>query len=312
MKIYLPDGDSAFYQGTRFDRSGMIASLEYEGHHYYAPWFDRIDPEVLDVKFDGEEIIVGVSSAATGPAEEFKTNGAALGWEEAEIGEPFVKIGVGVLRKDEEKYSFAKLYPIIDPGKWRVKKRRHAVEFIHNLKDSLTGYGYEYHKIVRLEKGKPRMIIEHRLRNSGRLPISTTVYNHNFLVLDQQTSGPDFTIDLAYPIATHDQSTDALAEIRGNQIIFKRPLQHDERVYLNLPGFSEKAKDYQIKIENPNVGAGVKIIGDRPLSASAFWSIRSVFSIEPFVSMNIKVEDEFTWSIIYDYYTLPSMGSKLR
>ena len=38
-KIYLPDPQRGFYRSTRFDWSGMIASLEYGGHQYYGPWF---------------------------------------------------------------------------------------------------------------------------------------------------------------------------------------------------------------------------------------------------------------------------------
>ena len=38
-KIYLPDPERGFYRSTRFDWSGMIAGLEYQGHQYYGPWF---------------------------------------------------------------------------------------------------------------------------------------------------------------------------------------------------------------------------------------------------------------------------------
>ncbi len=59
-----------------------------------------------------------------GPVEEFLTDGAGLGYAEAKPGGTFVKIGVGVIRKPEERrFQQFKTYDIVDPGKWTVKKR---------------------------------------------------------------------------------------------------------------------------------------------------------------------------------------------
>src|SRR5262245_15884573 len=69
--LYLPDAERGYYRGTRFDWSGMIGGLEYAGHRFYGPWFDRIDPPVHDFTYAGPEIVVGRASGATGPAEEF-------------------------------------------------------------------------------------------------------------------------------------------------------------------------------------------------------------------------------------------------
>ena len=44
------------------------------------------------------------------------------------------------------------------------------------------------------------MIIEHHLTNLGKRSIATSVYDDNFLVLDNQTIGPDFTITLPFEI----------------------------------------------------------------------------------------------------------------
>jgi hypothetical protein len=67
VKLYLPDAANGFYRASRFDWSGMIYSLEYAGHRYYAPWFQRTDPKVHDFIYQGKEIVAGPCTAATGP-----------------------------------------------------------------------------------------------------------------------------------------------------------------------------------------------------------------------------------------------------
>ena len=108
VKLYLPDARNGYYRGTRFDWSGVIASLEYKGHNYYGPWFNRVDPKVHDFTLRGGGDYRLACSGITGPVEEFQTNRSALGWDEAKAGGTFIKIGVGVLRKDEGSYSATK------------------------------------------------------------------------------------------------------------------------------------------------------------------------------------------------------------
>ena len=69
--IHPPDPISGFYQGTRFDWSGVVGSLKYAGHNYYGPWFTKTDPAVVDYIYQGEDIVAGPCSAITGPVEEF-------------------------------------------------------------------------------------------------------------------------------------------------------------------------------------------------------------------------------------------------
>jgi hypothetical protein len=306
-KIYLPDAKNGFYRSTRFDWSGAIASLQYKGHDYYGPWFASIDPDVRDLTTKTPEVIASPFSAMVGPVEEFDTDGRALGWDEAKPGETFIKIGVGVLRKpmDEARYNHFKPYEIVDSGNWTVKKHRDSVEFTQAISDPASGYGYLYRKVVRLTKGKPQMVIEHSLRNTGKKRIVSTVYNHNFLVLDKQPPGADFVLTFPFQLQSDRPPNPALGGIHGNQIRYAKTLENTETMFARFTGFSDQPSDYDIRVENTKVGAGVHITGDRPLSSLALWSIRTVLAIEPFNSMTIDPGKEFTWNITYDYYTVP-------
>src|SRR3954454_19985962 len=125
VKLYLPDAANGFYHATRFDWSGMIDTVEYGGHKFYGRWFQGIDPAVVDFEYRGADVIVGPNTAATGPAEEFNTDNKALGFNEAKPGGTFLKIGVGVLRRpDERDYDHFRLYDVVDPGKWTHRVAR--------------------------------------------------------------------------------------------------------------------------------------------------------------------------------------------
>lgn len=288
-KLYLPDAQKGYYRGTRFDWSGVIASLESEGHSYFGKWFDRYDPKLHD--------------AITGPVEEFFTNGAGLGYDEAKPGETFVKIGVGVLRKpNEPRYSSFNAYEIVDSGKWSVKKGSDWIQFIHQLSDS-AGHAYTYRKKLLLTKDKPELVLEHSLKNAGRKPIATHVYNHNFFMLDQQPSGADFVVRFPFELrATADLK--GLAEVRGKELVYLQELQKGQSVFTNLEGHGSSAQDYDIRVENLKTGAGVRQIGDRPLSKVVFWSIRSNVSPEPYIELKIEPGKEEKWRIRYEFYTL--------
>ncbi len=136
-RLYLPDAHAGYYQATRFDWSGQMPSLEYKGHTYFGNW----NPAPYSPK---------LHDAIMGPVEEFLTNGAGLGYVDARPGGTFVKIGVGVIKKPEERaFQQFKTYEIADPGKWTVKKKSDSVEFTQIVGDPSSGYAYRYTKVDR-------------------------------------------------------------------------------------------------------------------------------------------------------------------
>jgi len=301
-KLYLPDAKTGFYRGTRFDWSGIISSLEFGGHDYYGPWFTKQDATVRDFVYRDPDIVVSTESGSMGPADEFQT---PLGYDAAEAGGTFIKVGVGVLRKpDKTQYSAYKKYEIVSRGKWSTRKGPDYVEFTQELNDPATGYGYLYRKTVRLTSGKPEMTIEHSLKNTGRQPIETKLYNHNFLTLDHSQTG-DYVLRFPFEVTTSHPPNKDLAEVRGNEIVYLKTLQDHDTAALPVEGFGPTAKDYDIRVENKKLGAGFRVVGDRPLQSVALWSIRSVIAIEPFIAISANPGQEMTWKYTYTYYALP-------
>jgi hypothetical protein len=262
-----------------------VASLEWKGHTYFGQWFERYDPKLHD--------------AITGPVEEFLTNDAGLGYDEAKPGESFVRIGVGAVRKpNEPSYRRFSTYDIVDPGTWTVNTGPDWTEFVHELRDT-AGYAYVYRKKLRLVDDT--LVLEHRLKNTGRKTIASSVYNHNFFMLDGQPTGPDVVVRFAFePRAT--TALNGLAEIRGKDFVYLKELEPRQTVQTEIQGFGASARDYDLRVENRKTGAGVRQTGDRPISKIVFWSIRTTVCPEAYIDLRIEPGKESAWRIAYEFY----------
>ena len=301
-QLYLPDARNGFYRGTRFDWSGVVIGLQFEGHRYYGPWFTKCVPNVHDYVDNANAIVAGRQSAITGPAEEFPQ---PQGFETAKAGETFVKLGVGVLLKAANgPYSCYESYEIVDPGTWSVRSTAASVEFTHQLSDAKTGFGYVYRKRVSLVSGRPELVIDHSLQNTGRVAIGTDQYNHNFLTLDSEPIGPDFVISLPFRIQTPSLADQKLVAVWENEIRFVKALVPGDVVSLPIAGFGQTSGDYDIRVENRKVGTGLRITGNRPLTNLALWSIRSVLSMEPFIDVSTQPGGRTVWTYTYAHYVV--------
>jgi len=288
--LYLPDAEKGYYRATRFDWSGLVASLRYQGHSYFGQWFDRYDPKTND--------------AVMGPVEEFGNN--ALGFNEAAAGGPFVKVGVGALKKPDNgrPYNHFTTYDFADAGKWTVRKGTDFVEFTQELTDA-AGYAYVYRKTVRLAKGKPVMSLEHSLKNTGRKTIETSVYDHDFYMLDGQPTGPDLVVKFPFEPQWSGPASQ-FTEIFGKELRFLREYQPGQTAQSNITGYDPiKPADYDIRVENRKTGAGVRQTSDRPIARINFWSIRTTVCPEAYIDVTAAPGQEFTWKINYEFYTVP-------
>jgi hypothetical protein len=284
--LYLPDVNHGYYQGTRFDWSGNMPRLEYKGHNYFGQWFTKYSPEIHDV--------------IMGPVEDF----TPLDYDDTKKGESFIKIGVGtVYKQDDQPYEFSRVYQLLNPGKWTIKKNSDKVLFIHDLTDKI--YSYHYEKTVQLVKDKPELLLSHTLKNTGSKTIETSVYDHNFFVIDKQPTGPGLVVKFPFKLKGVGVGFGEIAEIQGNQIAFLRNIGNGEEAECySLEGFSSNVEDYEIRIENRITGAGVRITCDQPFLKLAFWSCPTTLCPEPYINIKVEPGKEMKWTIRYEFYTL--------
>lgn len=291
-KFYLPDAERGYYRGTRFDWSGQIYSLRAAGHEYFGQWFPSYDPKLHD--------------AIMGPVEEFRSRDGGIGYADAKPGGTFIRIGVGVVRKpDGKEFDPFKTYGIVDPGKWTVRTGANSIAFTHEL-TAPNGYAYRYTKTVRLSEDKPEMTIEHSLENTGEKPIVTWQYNHNFFMLDSAATGPGSAVKFPFELQPVQPMRGDGGEAKGKEIVYSRELKPGggDSLYGEFTGFGKTASDYDFRLENKKAGAGVEIVGDRPLSKLVFWSIHTTFCPEAYIDIDAQPGRTFDWSYRYRFYDL--------
>lgn len=268
-KLMVPGGS---YQGTRFDWSGIISSLTYKGHEFFGQWNPKDDPKLHD--------------SIMGPVEEFSSSD----YDATKPGDTFVRIGVGAVKKPEEKvYRRFETYEIVDPGKRTLRQGKDWIEFGHQMA------GYDYRKTIHLVKDG--FVIEHVLKNMGAKQLDTTVYNHNFFLIDNEIVGPDMVIRFPWT-PQPDKPFENGATVDGHQIRYSRELQAGQSAAADLGGFGA----YDIRIENQKAHAGVHITSDQPLTKLYFWSIRPVACPEPYVHIVVEPKRSVKWRIKYVLY----------
>jgi hypothetical protein len=281
MKVFLPDAKKGFYRATRFDWSGLIGSVQYKGHEYFGVWNDSHDPLC--------------AADAIGPAE--SSMGGGLGYDEALPGGKFIRLGVGIIQKgDETEYDpNSENYKILDHGKWKVDKGDDYITFTHTIHSDF-GYGYVYQKTIRLnDKG---FIIEHKLQNTGEKRIEIDQYNHNFFVIDNQVTGPSFTLKYPFKVATKSD-TKELVNVGGLDIEFLKDFDKDNSVFVELEGFKPTAMHNKFSIENRKAGAGVLVSVDQPITKAQFWAQNKTLCPEHFIQLSIEPDKEQIWTSKY-------------
>lgn len=284
--VYLPDAENAFYRGTRFDRSGIIGSLRYKGHEYFGQWKDLHDPLFHD--------------CITGPAEEFEAvDTPDRDFQQAAEGTPFLRLGVGLLRKiGDGDFRRFYTYPVVDDTGWQTLTATNQISFEHTAA-SPTDLSYQYKKTICLDPTAPVLSLEHTLLNTGRVPIKTRHYNHNFFRIDGLPPGPSLSVTTAFPLSLSNLAQGPL-EIVGSRASLSRELNQGESI---LAEVVEQSESYKLDIFQQGSSAGVRICGDRPIVRMLLWASRRVLCAEPYIEIDVEPDKCFSWNLAYTFYT---------
>jgi hypothetical protein len=298
-----PPGSNQLYRGTRFDHAGVVFHVTYKGQDYSNYWFDRF---VTDPKITSRQpaYVETACCAVSGPVEEF----AAVGFEQAGMGGRFLKPGIGIFRRDSDDATRFPTLPALNEGMRRFHATRNSARFTQAIDDPQSGYGYRYEKAITLVPGKAQMTVSHVLTNTGKKPIDTSVYCHNFLTLSP--GNEHLRITAPFTIRARTPLNPKIARIDGNIIRYITAIPAGETVASLIDGFGPTASDYDFTVTNTKTGFGQRIRGDQPIVKINMWSIDRTFSLEPYVAIALEPGESKRWTYTYDFFGPGETGAK--
>lgn len=266
-----------YYQGTRFDWSGVFRRITFNGTIYADEWFDN----KTELSHDH----------VCGPSEEFA---GSIGYDYVDAGGLFLKIGVGLLEKESgDPYDSFHLYNIIDRGLWNVQNTPRSVEFSQEIKGI-----YKYEKVVRIT-GEDSFEISHKLTNLSARPLSAQTYCHNFFNIDNRPVGPESSIELDFHPEGKWRENAVHGYVSGNSFRFDDIMPAGRNTYLGDITPPADGKGYKVTVCGLNGKKQVQIECDRPASKWVFWANSRVATPEPYVDLNIRPGEAFCWTTRY-------------
>jgi len=236
--VYLPDGikpdEPTYYKSSRFDWSSNIGTITTrrqgggggggngkQQHVLYGSdmWRQPHDPESTEAGVGlASEFGVGDDGSfcnfQCGWHKDNEVTNGVLGYDQAAVGDSFLKIGVGALIKGScpdcdptSIYKFNSEYEFARPPVWRLTENddnkgssdgsseRSSIRLWNE--EVLHEYGYRIVKDVTLTDDQ--LLITTTLTNIGRVPMATAWYSHNLFTCDSKPVGPGYSVDLDLP-----------------------------------------------------------------------------------------------------------------
>lgn len=306
------------YAGTRFDWTGFVTQVTLDGKHTFCM------PESLEP---------GQGTGGIGLCGEFG-NEKAVGYADAQPGDLFPKLGIGLLRRpNTAEYNFFRPYEIVQRFPIQVSAAEPVptepqAQFVADALDC-RGYAAQLTKTVRVRENW--LEIACQLANVGNRTIDTHEYYHNFMGIDQKPIGPEYRLRFPYPIQLADLSrafrhmappllrkllpaplldrllkrvvtgSSSILRIAGNDITLNGVPQ--KAFYCRPLGFF-KAEGPQWELVYLPGGVGLREYDDFTPSRVAVWGTTHVISTEVFVDIHLQPGETARWTRRYEFFNL--------
>ncbi|MDR1279789.1 MAG: hypothetical protein LBK99_03070 [Opitutaceae bacterium] len=206
-RVMDPNHPDRFNRGVRFTPLAAVLDVSRDGVEYlYSP--EKHDP-IHDHAGLAAEFDLCIPG---GPPEHLPP-----GYEQAGVGEGFLKIGVGALKKGGKTYQFFQVPELLEAAKTVAEWSADAVFYRQEYRGAHTpGHAYRLEADLRLDG--PGVVVEWRLFNTGRKPVTTRQYTHNFFRIADRDTGRGYVMSFPYDFQPRGLETGQRQE--GRDICF--------------------------------------------------------------------------------------------
>ena len=273
------------YNFSRFDWSGKIAAVNFQNI-----------PLAIAERTD----VVNDADFGKGFYNEFGID-TALGFEEAPIGGWFHKIGVGLLKKEDNQYLFQKQYKI-KPAQFGITTTPNAM-VINCTSEYVHGYAYVLRKEIVLEECG--FAINYTLVNTGEEDIRTDEYVHNFMAINKTLIGSDYELKFPFRIRPElfgDTVNNEKQVILGPNKIGFKGTPNEQFFFSNLSGNEGVIANWELLHHQHRIG--ISEMGDFRTSKVNLWGWKHVISPELFIAIHLQPGQSIHWSRIYRVFRM--------
>ena len=280
IHIDLPDEN---YNFSRFDWSGKIAAVKFQNIPLSIA--ERID-------------IVNDADFGKGFYNEFGMD-TALGFGETAIGGWFHKIGVGLLKKEDDQYLFHKKYKI-KPAQFKIITALNKI-VINCISETVNGYAYELKKEIALQESG--FTIAYQLENTGVKDIRTEEYVHNFMAINNALMGSDYALKFPFQLKPGRFGETVNTEQRvvlGSKEFGFRGTPKEQFFFSNLSGGENVNAAWELLHHKHKIG--ISETASFKSKKVNVWGWQHVVSPELFIDIFIKPGQSKEWSRRYKVF----------
>ncbi len=289
LEVHVLEPGEGANKTLRFNRAGFVSEVILDGKTYYC----ASEPNCLWHACSGgrgfcSDYLMDVSS-------------------EAEIGEWFPKLGVGLLKKfEDDQYWIFKKYECKDVAptfkSWTDENGRSFVQF-KTVTPQCLGYGLEETRTVCVYDNCMKFDVE--IKNIGVKTISAREYCHNFVSIGGMAIGPAYTLelpDVQVPsgLIPSYEGVDNIEGIEGGL----RIMGHSEKEYAIISLGEDKitSKDgFRWKLANSSDKAFVACEESFIPNEVKVWCVDHMVSPEVFKSIELEPGQTDFWSRTYTF-----------
>jgi hypothetical protein len=277
VEIMDPADEARYNNGVRFTPLANVLRVTGGGHQFlYSP------------------VAHNPQTDNGGLASEFDLVTSPPGYKEAKPGEPFLKVGVGTLKKEGGNYRFFQNYEPVKLAATRVKWGEDTASFEQQIADA-GGFGYTLTAVVSVKKRT--LTVDWTLTNTGEQQLTTDTYTHNYFAFDGATVGPDYV--LAFPFDFTPGKLRVGQKQVGRELHFIAPLEKPINLGAKTPA------DYQgpnaCTVRHTSSGLGIDVLTSVPGPRTAIHAFAGALCPEQFIHIELAPGQSRSWTRTYTF-----------
>ena len=273
------------YNFSRFDWTGKITQLKFQN-----------SPLTITERTD----VVNDAAFGKGFYNEFGID-TALGFEETAKGGWFHKIGVGLLKKEDDQYLFHKKYKI-KPAQFKITTAPNKI-LISCISAAVIGYAYVLKKEIALQGSG--FTINYQLENTGEKDIRTDEYVHNFMAINNELVGSDYVLKFPFqlqPGRFGETVNNEQQLVLGSKEFGFKDTPKEQFFFSNLSGGENVNAAWELLHHKHKIG--ISETASFKTQKINLWGWEHVISPELFYPIFIQAGETTKWSRTYKVFRL--------